>query len=54
MKPIQYKQMSMAQEKKICINMLNYKLCDYLMEIGFSSSFHHKAMPLFNSVGPCT
>jgi len=38
--------MSMAQEKKICINMLNYKLCDYLMEIGFSSSFHHKAMPL--------
>ena len=39
MKPIQYKQMSMAQEKKICINMLNYKLCDYLMEIGFSFLF---------------
>ena len=28
-----------TRKKKICINMLNYKLCDYLMEIGFSFLF---------------
>jgi hypothetical protein len=46
MKPYTTHAVEHGTRNKMCINMLNYNLCDYLMATGSSSRFHHKAMPL--------
>ena len=49
MKPYTTHAVEHGTRNKTCINMLNYKLCDYLMATGSSSRFHHKAMPSFKN-----